>query len=889
MSMRAFSGAALLASRSLVIPTAPAVFAASATVPPTAKVRPHRVGDDPGLTPSDTPRQTRTATRVPVGDPTDAARRFLADRRSTYHIADTARDLGSASRATEQGVTTVRFAQRFHGLPVAGAQYVVRTKDLGSSNVVSGTSGQYFTDLKVDVSHPLGFKLARIAALRSLERTRWSRTPKVTDKGSAVVPLGAGVLTRHVVVTGYDLARRRPVRQELYIHAHTGKPVLSYNSIQFDAPVDTTGPSINGGSLPLKALQKTSGGYELRDRSRDMHASNGGEILTRDAKGGDVGLFIDSELPPRLLPASSATIPFPASANGANDAHWSAGQVYEYYKGLGRNSIDGHGGTINSVVGVTDFGQPFPNAFWNGTYMVYGTGGFGFKPFSSALDVVGHEMTHGVIQNTSNLMYVGQSGTINEAAADYMGNTIQNKVEHISPSSPLDGLLGEQLCKTSRPADCAARDMNTLATTDDFIGTPEDNGGVHLNSTIVSGSWWQIRHHLGADIADALVYKTITQYLTPLSQFIDARNATVSAAQDSGLSPAQVDVVRQAFTDHGIEDNWEQTRLGIDSHALHTLLGNPFVFPRVVGGSWLAADITSADDQFQSILTGPLAGPESATRLSPNDAAYYDNPDSDGTTAVWSRTRDTDGRTYVQSKNLGTGTVTNEDFIEAPFLWGVRVSGSTIAYSSVDLVRDGDTVTVLRPDGSARVIHPLRGRTLENVDVLVTSVVYAVESFNGKWIRIRSYDSVARTNTVLTTLTSKRRMVLADLTLTPHNVVFSLDRSYNTPEAGIMVMNRHGRHLRSLISERSRNAPQIPMLTATDEAVSYTDTDFASLNFDTRVKQIPTAGGAITLVSCSRGFKGAPNADTGKGVAWVDFSTGLPTIVNRTEPVGACG
>ena len=86
---------------------------------------------------------------------------------------------------------------------------------MGSSNGVSGTSGQYFTDRKVDVSHPLGFKLARIAALRSLERTRRSRTPKVTAKGSPVVPLGGGVLTRQGVVTGYDRAIRRPMRQAL--------------------------------------------------------------------------------------------------------------------------------------------------------------------------------------------------------------------------------------------------------------------------------------------------------------------------------------------------------------------------------------------------------------------------------------------------------------------------------------------------------------------------------------------------------------------------------------------------------------------------------------------------------------------------------------------------
>lgn len=887
MSLRAFSGVALLAALGLVLPSTAAAFAAPA--PPVAGVQAPPSGDDPGLTSSDTPGNTRANTRVAAGDPAQAARRFLADRRSTYHIADTTQDLRTVSQATERGVTTVRFGQRYQGLPVAGAEYVVRTRDQGPSNTVTGTSGQYFTDLNVNVSHPLGFRLAKAAALRSLERTRWSATPKVVDKGSAVVPLGPGVLTRHVVVSGYDLARKKPVRQQLYIHAHTGKPVLSYNSIEFDGPVSTTGSSINGGSVPLEAYQKTAGDYELRDRTRDMYGSDGGEILTRDAKGADVGLFGDSEIPPRLLPVASPTLRFPSNADGANDAHWAAGQVYEYYKGIGRNSIDGNGGTINSIAGVTAYGDDYPNAFWNGSYMVYGNGGYGYKPFSAALDVVGHEMTHGVVENSSNLMYVGQPGAINEAAADYMGNTIQNKVEQISPSSPLDGLLGEQLCKKGKPADCADRDMDTLATTDDFVGTPEDNGGVHLNSTIVSGSWWQIRHALGAEMTDALVYKTITQYLTPLSQFIDARNATVQAAEDSGFTSPQVEAVRQAFTDHGIEDNWEQTHLGVDSHVLHTIVGYPFIYPRVANDQWFAADQVTADDPYQAIVTGSLSGPESATRLSPDDANYYDNPDSDGTTAVWSRTRDTDGRTYIQSKKLAGGTVTNEDYIELPFLWGVRVSGKTIAYSAEDLNFGGDTVTVLRPDGTARVIHPMRGRTLENVDVRGSKVVYAVISYNGRWIRIRSYDAVTRTNTILTTLTSKHRMSFADLTVTPHHVVFSLDRSYRSPGVGIMVMNRLGHHLTSLITESSRRAPSEPMLTATDDAVSFTDVDYSSEWFDTYVKQIPITGGAITPVSCSKGYKGAPTSDTGTGVAWVDFSTGMPEIVNQPTPVGTCG
>ncbi len=117
---------------------------------------------------------------------------------------------------------------------------------------------------------------------------------------------------------------------------------------------------------------------------------------------------------------------------------------------------------------------------------------------------------------------------------------------------------------------------------------------MHLNSTIVSGSWWEIRHALGAAVADKLVYKTLTQYLGELDQFVDVRNATVAAAQDTpGLSADDVQTVEDAFRHHGIVDDWELTELGVDFHPLHTILGFPFIFPRVANGSWYASDIAS--------------------------------------------------------------------------------------------------------------------------------------------------------------------------------------------------------------------------------------------------------------------------------------------------------
>ncbi len=892
MNLRAFSGAALLASVTLVLPTAAVVHATPASPGSAAAAAPattHAKGDS-GLSRSRTPGLTRTSARVTGSDPVAAARAFLGNRRSTYHVATG--DLAAPHKATENGVTVVRFGQRFKGLPVTGAQYVVRMKDQGASNVVTGTSGQYFSDLTVDTSHPLSFAWARRAALHAIGSTiRWRSTPAVTDHGSEIVPVGQGTLTRHVTVTGYDTARNKPVRQQMYIHAHTGRPVLSFNDLQFDGPVDTTGPSVNGGSVPLKAYQSGST-YELRDRTRDMYASDGGEILTRDAEGGDFSLYLDEEMPPRVKPVKSSNLPFPASPkSGANDAHWALGEVYEFYKDLGRDSIDGQGGTIDAVTGVTDFGSPFPNAFWNGTYMVFGTGGFGYKPFSSALDVVGHELTHGVVQySDADLLYYGQSGAANEAVADYLGNAVQNTVENIPETSPLDGLLGDRLCATGPRTQCFDRDLNQLTTTDDFISTPEDNGGVHLNSTIVSGSWWQIRHELDDPArADALVYKTLTQYLSPLSQFIDIRNATIAAADDDpSFSDAEVDIVRQAFTDHGIVDDWELATLGDDYQHLHEILGYPFIYPRVADRRWYASDVTSVDDRYPSIVSGSLDNPGVSSRISPNDDEYYDLPDSDGSNVVWARTRDTDGRTYIQTKPVGGGPVTDQDFAPFPFIFTLRISGDTIAYTFPDFNGGGDQAVVLRPNGDFTTIKASFGRTVSNVDVRGNKVIYTVSGFRGRKYTIKEYDSVTGVKKELGVIESPKDMLMYDLNVEDHHIVALLDKHVSTARTGIITMNRDGSGRHWLIKDDEARAPALAMLTATDDAVSFTHVDLFSDWLDTYLRQIPYSGGATKRVSCSKAYKGAPASDTGLGVVWVDFTGGHSQIAERDTPRGTC-
>lgn len=144
-----------------------------------------------------------------------------------------------------------------------------------------------------------------------------------------------------------------------------------------------------------------------------------------------------------------------------------------------------------------------------------------------------------MIEHSANLVYAGQSGALNEAVADYFGNAIEADVHGIPTTDPDSGLVGERLCRTKSPRECALRDLSDgRTTTGSFLGLDfaHDNGGVHLNSTIFGGALWDARRELGADLTDRIVYKALTEYLTPLDGFTEGRAAVLAAAKDLGVA-----------------------------------------------------------------------------------------------------------------------------------------------------------------------------------------------------------------------------------------------------------------------------------------------------------------------------------------------------------------
>jgi hypothetical protein len=222
----------------------------------------------------------------------------------------------------------------------------------------------------------------------------------------------------------------------------------------------------------------------------------------------------------------------------AVSAHFNAQTAYDYYKNtFGRNSINGQGGNIISLINVTNSdGSQMDNAFWSGKAMFYGNGNQAFKPLAGALDVAGHEMTHGVIQSTANLEYYGEPGAINESFADIFGCMIDRD----------DWQLGEDVVFNSVFTSGALRDMADPHNGGSNLNHPgyqpkhvnekyqgqEDNAGVHINSGIPNHAFYRFATAVGKDKAEQIYYRALTSYLTKSSKFVDLRVAIEQAAYD---------------------------------------------------------------------------------------------------------------------------------------------------------------------------------------------------------------------------------------------------------------------------------------------------------------------------------------------------------------------
>ncbi len=470
-------------------------------------------------------------------------------------LADRAPSLGRLEPTRvvvdELGMAHVRLQQQLDGVPVFGGEAIVHLHGDGSLSTITDA---LVPDPRVETEPALSAEEAiELALFESLDRAELTAEPEADLW--ILRHEGADHLAWRVQLERIDFVLP-PTQPLLFIDALSGSLLWSYENLHTGTGVTNYYGTVSVGSY---FDSKT---YYLEDTSRN--------IGTYSAANGTTTLY--------YIDDSDDFFDHSWQSNGV-EGHYAASAVYDYYYDtFGRDGIDGAGGPgyVTSLTGtgtvitvVVDYDTLYANAFWSGDYMAIG-GGDGINYSSlSTLDIVGHEMTHGVTENTANLTYYGESGAVDESLADVFGAM----VERYALGESSDTWLIGEACVAGGGPGVAIRYMSNPGADgyakdhyDDLYTGPLDNGGVHDNAGIGYLAFYLaseggthptypegVMYGIGATDAEAIWYRALTTYMTSSTDFAAARDATLAAATDLyGSTSIQYNVVARAWAEVGV-------------------------------------------------------------------------------------------------------------------------------------------------------------------------------------------------------------------------------------------------------------------------------------------------------------------------------------------------
>jgi Zn-dependent metalloprotease len=260
----------------------------------------------------------------------------------------------------------------------------------------------------------------------------------------------------------------------------------------------------------------------------------------------------------------------PSADEGVNEAYDGADKVYDFYNEVfDRDSVDDKGLELVSSV---HYGVKYDNAFWNGSQMVYGDGSgqvFIDGGMTKSLDVIGHEMTHGVTQFTAGLEYHSQPGALNESMSDVFGSLVKqyslgqsaDQADWLIGEGILVPGLGKALRSMKEPGTAFDGDSQP-AHMSDYVDLPDDNdprhdnGGVHINSGITNRAFYLAAVAIGGNAwekAGRIWYETLTGgHLKQDAEFRQAAEATVEVAGQLFSGGGEQEAVQSAWQEVGV-------------------------------------------------------------------------------------------------------------------------------------------------------------------------------------------------------------------------------------------------------------------------------------------------------------------------------------------------
>ncbi|MCS6990735.1 MAG: PKD domain-containing protein [Chitinophagales bacterium] len=412
------------------------------------------------------------------------------------------------------GWTHTRFRQMYHGLPVVYGVYILHEKD----GYVYSANGEYYRGIQLNTTPSITPAQAYAAACSYINATVWAHDREEKNNNQLMVLPFEG---KFYLVYRCDIYALEPLRRDwVYVDAHNGQVIKTDTRLcSKDVPgtaktayygtVDITVDSIGPSSFRLRE-------YSTRVPGIETWNANDGMDFTSTSKNFDYGASLDAY---------------------ALDCHFGTEKTYDFYLSHGWQSLDGVG-TVKMESKV--HGGPGINAYWDGTYAIYldGDPAQGVTPLTS-MEVVGHELTHGVDDYSADLVYSGESGALDESFADITGVTVR-----FLYTNKGSWYLGDEFNYLIRNM----ANPNEFQCADTYGGDYWNNGDiVHFNSG-VTNYWFYLLTEGGSGINDvgnpfyveaiglvdaaAIATRTHLVYLTPNAKFSDFYYYSVQSAQD---------------------------------------------------------------------------------------------------------------------------------------------------------------------------------------------------------------------------------------------------------------------------------------------------------------------------------------------------------------------
>ncbi|MFM7016176.1 MAG: M4 family metallopeptidase [Bacteroidota bacterium] len=444
------------------------------------------------------------------------------------------------------GFTHSRYQQYYKNIKVETGEYILHQK---GTQLVSA-NGMFYSHLTLSISYTVTAEQALEYAKKNIGAKKYlsdcPESEQMALLGKIYQPIGELVILPSLngdkkqqpkLCWKLDVYAANPhERYNVYVDANSGSIRFKENRI---CTITTNGTAVTkySGTQTIKVDSLSPSSYRLREYSR------GAGIETYNMlKGTNYASAVD------FTDADNYWNTTTNQDDAALDAHYGAEKTYDYYYNIhNRNSYDNLGSLLKSYV---HYSNGYNNAFWNGSVMTYGDGnGTTFSPLTE-LDIAAHELSHGVTEYTSNLVYSYESGALNESFSDIFGVS----VDFYANPSTANWIIGDKSYTPGTPGD-GLRYMynpNLEGDPDTYLGTnwytgTADNGGVHYNSG-VQNFWYYLLSTggsgtndkgfvynvtgIGINNARLVAYRNNAYYLTSNAQYADAAFYAIKAAND---------------------------------------------------------------------------------------------------------------------------------------------------------------------------------------------------------------------------------------------------------------------------------------------------------------------------------------------------------------------